>query len=468
MADALRSRRPGDYRRTPDVRYPLQVISRLTSSRWHHLQHNGIPPPTSNANQGPLLTEHQLQTAIASLQASTHKLQTQTETLTKQKAILTQHPQSLPSHQPRTASPLTSLQRKQATQSQQTHLLNAAKLSTLKSHLQTRLSQLEKQAKSFPPITTEQVNTHDRLLSDLETQVNATSSYAFHPTSEIARAELLLQALENAQVHALKDRLDQIYLENLYPPPADSPFKPPHEGDDAANPNPSANLLATLKAEIQSLHTEIPAVAAMQIAATHGNPLRLALGDIESAQTTHTQSVLRQTRARITALTDSLDALTMAVRENGSQRHVINRMLGYLEGIEREATTPSTISNGSAAHTSGPTAATTREVMRTRTQSSGKPEGSSSHSCFAPGVDDGMFQTPPQREHTDYSPFASLLERMQDAAQRRRDAVVILATASQPRNPRDTQGEGEIQGEIKALEARIEVARLALEETGTG
>jgi hypothetical protein len=106
---------------------------------------------------------------------------------------------------------------------------------------------------------------------------NETTLQNFDPASEIARIELLSKALVRAQVNALKDRLDRIFLENLHSDTSPADNQPE---ESAA----STTLISDLQQDINSLYTEIDDVATMPVEHEHRTRLRSCIEDIEETR----------------------------------------------------------------------------------------------------------------------------------------------------------------------------------------
>jgi hypothetical protein len=412
------------------------------------------------------VTDNNLRDAVTSLEASTRLLNAQTDTIHAQQAILSQQSRLRQQRQVQTSSHAQELQRRTAAEAQHISLINESKLNDLKTRLQGRLEKVEKQLRLLPAIIKEKLNSDDRLLASLESKGNEVqaSTQSFDPVTERERVELLLKALQTAKVDEVKDRLDRTYLETLHAnshaltaSSASSSAYDHHLDQDevrgaetGVNGQPASDpaIKADLKAEIQSLYEEIDDVAAMLVDHSHGAPLREHLDEIEHTQQQNESQGLSETLERIKTMTTTLETMKTGVDEKISEREVLRSMLAHLDRIEREMNTQAAAIKVAPRATPG--------MGQDRKAQKALTEMLETLSLNDKGPSSKCLEHASDHEAETRKGDRFLIDTMQEAAQRRRQAVTILRDASIS----TTENEDKIQ----ELEGRIAEARAHIEQ----
>ncbi len=369
--------------------------------------------------------------------------------MTTQHSLLSQHSKQASRQRSQLTSQISPLHRKYTLQAQHVHFANDAKITELKAGLRSRLEQLEKEAKGLSLAVTERCKIDDRLLDELQAILNATvarsSAREFKPDDEQERAELLLKALRKAKVDEIKDRLDRVYLESLHrQKKASNPGGDRHgqeqnqaetattaEHDDQAT---SQGLITELQEEIQSLYDEIDDVVTMLVGHAHGAPLPTLLANVKRAEQQKKNKALSEAMEKITTMTGDLKALTREVEEKRSERVVLTRMMGEVERVEKE------IVSGATTSRSTRTAAPERNMALTELMG---------HLKLAHTIN---IEQDGERIGAGH---VSLVQRLDSAAQQRRQAVSMLVDAAKSTT--------NVEVGLEALESRIADVRARLD-----
>jgi hypothetical protein len=240
---------------------------------------------------------------------------------------------------------LNTLYQTQQLSSQHTYHTNVAKVAVLQDELHQRLTSAEKRRQQLRTEATRTLACFDEIFHRLRARLsdlygNASTApqgqdFTSLPSSSITtipdnvateRVEKLLTVLERDTVQEIKDRLDHIYLDALQHPPS------------SPKPDPSAqiadeNVLETLKAEIDTLYTEIPALASMAVSHLHGRPLGRATGEQKTMRKQHRGEALLETKEVLERMTREMECLQRGIEECWSEEIVLGQMLEYVGRI---------------------------------------------------------------------------------------------------------------------------------------
>lgn len=244
--------------------------------RWQHLSASGEPRAqkmTSADVQGSVLD---LRQSINALNASTTTLTQQTRSLTLQQMMLQQLNRS------QTTSRDPSQAKRDAQEARHVQIANDALCSMLSEDLRLRQDAIENEMKSIPATASARLRSDDRALDHLEEQM--TKGRADHTCQELMlQVTPLLQALQARRSSALKDSLDQVYLSALLQ----------HDHDDLHDNDTEASVQA-LKADIETLYTEIDDIVTMMVTQQHTTKLKSTVDNATRMQQMYTNDIMQQ------------------------------------------------------------------------------------------------------------------------------------------------------------------------------
>jgi hypothetical protein len=240
---------------------------------------------------------------------------------------------------------LNTLHQTQQLSSQHIYHTNVAKVAELQDELRQRLASAEKRRQQLRTEATRTLARFDEVFNLLQGRLSelrgnasigpqgqestsppSSSITANSANADTERIEKLLTVLENDTVKEIKDRLDQVYLDALQHTPTNPKPGPPVQTEDEI-------ALESLESEIDTLYTELPALAAMSVNHIHGRPLRRAMGEQKAMREQYREDMLSNTREMLGRMMREMESLQRGIETCWSEEVVLGRMLGYVGRI---------------------------------------------------------------------------------------------------------------------------------------